>query len=79
MIIWPPNSPDLNPMENLWTIVKRKVYPDGKQYIFSKRCIVGSHKTSSRLYPRSLIGKRTESVNERLFGIIRLNGSDVGK
>jgi hypothetical protein len=29
---WPSRSPDLNPMENLWGIVSRDVYKNGKQY-----------------------------------------------
>ena len=31
-MIWPPNTPDLTPMENMWSIVKRHVYANGKQY-----------------------------------------------
>lgn len=23
---WPPHSPDLNPIENLWTLLKQKIY-----------------------------------------------------
>ena len=28
----PPSSPDLNPTENLWSIVNMKLYEGGKQY-----------------------------------------------
>ena len=28
---WPPASPDLNPEENLWAIVKYRIYNGGRQ------------------------------------------------
>ena len=29
---WPPYSPDLSPIENLWGIISQKVYHGGKAY-----------------------------------------------
>ena len=29
---WPPSSPDLNPIENLWSVMKMKLYESSKLY-----------------------------------------------
>lgn len=29
---WPARSPDLNPVENIWGIIVRRIYANGKQY-----------------------------------------------
>ena len=77
-MIWPPNSPDLNPIEIVWSIVERRVYADGKQYS-SNDALWEAIKQAADSITISLIRKLTESVHERLFDIIRLNGSHVEK
>ena len=32
LMTWPSSSPDLNPIENFWSLLKRKLYTGGKQY-----------------------------------------------
>lgn len=32
LLWWPARSPDLNPVENIWGILVRRIYADGKQY-----------------------------------------------
>ena len=29
---WPSKSPDLNPIEHYWAVLKRKIYADGRQF-----------------------------------------------
>ena len=33
IMTWPPSSPDLNPIENLWALLKWEIYGERKQYI----------------------------------------------
>jgi len=32
IMIWPPSSPDLNPIENLRALLKQEIYSEGKPY-----------------------------------------------
>jgi transposase len=29
VMVWPPHSPDLNPIENLWSLLKAEIYSFG--------------------------------------------------
>ena len=32
LIVWPPCSPDLNPIDNFWALLKMKIYAHGRQF-----------------------------------------------
>jgi hypothetical protein len=78
LMVWPPNSPDLNPIENLWSIIKRHVYGNGRQYS-SKDDLWMVIKESAATIPKSTIEKLTDSVNDRLFEDIKRHGAHVNK
>jgi transposase len=78
LMVWPPNSPDLNPIENMWSIVKRIVYADGRQYS-SKDDLWKAIKRSTASIPKSTIKNLTDSVNDRLFEVIKRHGAHVNK
>lgn len=66
---WPACSPDLNPIENLWGWLVRKVYYGGVQYDS-----VGSLKNAVRVawteIPKSLLEKLVQSMKDRLIDVI---------
>ena len=63
LMTWPLNSPDLNPTENLWSVIKRRVYANERQYT-SKEALWQALKQNAGSIPRWLIGELTDSVNE---------------
>ena len=38
LMIWPPNSPDLNPIESMWSIVERHVYANESSIHLKMSC-----------------------------------------
>ncbi|CAB4001633.1 Hypothetical predicted protein [Paramuricea clavata] len=78
LMVWPPNSPDLNPIEDLWSIIKHHVYANGKHYS-SKDDLWMAIKESAATIPKSTIKKVTGSVNDRLFEDIKRHRAHVNK
>ncbi|CAB3991922.1 Hypothetical predicted protein [Paramuricea clavata] len=70
LMVWPPNSPDLIPIE----IIKRHIYVNDKQYL-SKHDLWMAIKELAATIPKSTIEKLTDSVNDRLFEVIERQGA----
>ena len=77
LMVWPPNLLDINPIENLWAIIKKRVYADGKQFSTLPE-LWKAIKLESAAIPHSLVKKLTDSVNDRLFDVIRSRGGGGG-
>ena len=66
---WPACSPNLNPIENLWSILKREVYAGGKQYS-SKEDLWNAIKTTAKGISSDTIKKLTSSMDRRLLSVV---------
>ena len=73
---WPPNSPDVNPIENLWAIIKRRVYSNGRQFTKLNELWNAIKDVSGSITPTE-ISNLTNSVDQRLVTILRKNGGHV--
>lgn len=78
LMTWPPCSPDLNPIEHLWSILKRGVYEGGEQFT-SKDALWSKIVAVARAITPSQIKQLTSSVDKRLFKVISNNGGYVDK
>jgi hypothetical protein len=80
LIDWPPNSPDLSPIENIWNILKRKIrrlYPHLKGLKDNradraefKRCV----DLAWQAIPQDQIRDLMKSIPDRLRACIRARG-----
>ena len=76
LMVWPACSPDLNPIENFWSLLKRKVYEDGKQYS-SKNFLWDAIQSCAAAIEKDTIKTLTDSMNNRLFKVIGAKGGYV--
>lgn len=73
LMIWPPNSPDLNPIEMLWSLIKRKVYENGKQYS-SLNVLWEAVCKACREIPEEQLKNLVHGVDKRLVKVITSKG-----
>ena len=73
---WPLASPDLNPIENLWAIVKKRISDGGMQYN-SKSEVWDAIQQSCKGVSAIKIEAPTNSMNKRLILVIQQKGGYI--
>ena len=76
ILTWPPNSPDLNPIENLWGIMTRRVYRTKKVYSSVQELWIAINKCWNSL-ETELCENLIDGLDERLENIIAKRGGRV--
>jgi transposase len=80
VIKWPPYSPDLNPIENLWAIMKKEIYrlypwlehaPDTEETL---RALIEAAKEAWHAIPQQILRNLSDSMPRRVKDIIKAEG-----
>lgn len=72
----PANSPDLNPIEHYWSILKAAIYRDGKQYTSKTELWEAIQTAAGRVKPE-VVENLTKSVDNRLIKVLQTKGGRV--
>ena len=72
---WPGNSPDLNPIENLWTIIKKKVSQKNPTSLEELKTVIKSVWRSD--IDRNLCKNLSDSMPSRIENIIKSKGYHI--
>ncbi|GBM78652.1 Transposable element Tc3 transposase [Araneus ventricosus] len=73
---WPPMSPALNPIENVWGIMSRKVYENGRQFYSVNALKTAIESAWYNLEPEILQILIT-SMEKRIYDVILKNGKTL--
>lgn len=73
---WPSRSPDLNPIENLWGILARKVYANGKQYD-NVNSLKDAIRTEWSAISMEVLENLVKSMKTRIFDVIKCKGGNI--
>jgi transposase len=75
-IEWPAHSPDLNPMENLWSILTRAVFTGGRQFKNKNELKEEILKKWSLIQPKTLTNL-VNSIYDRIIAVKRQKGANT--
>lgn len=73
---WPPQSPDLNPIENYWSVFKSLLYKNGRQFN-NKDDLWNGILSSFNEIDRSLSSTLVKSVDNRIAQLFHKNGKHI--
>ena len=73
---WPPQSPDLSPIKDIWGIVSEKVYKHGKTYK-TKDDLWEAIVAAWDSIPRSTFQNLYKSMNQRLIKVLECGGRRI--
>ena len=75
-MVWAPSSPDLNPIENFWSALKRRVYVNGRQYS-SKAALWAVVQVAAKSFTPEELAKFTSGMDGRLISVISNKGGYI--
>ncbi|KAG2782923.1 hypothetical protein PC116_g13362 [Phytophthora cactorum] len=70
---WPSKSPDLNPIENLWSIMSRRVYSNGKKFDKVSELKAALYEAWDSI-PLAWLQSLVESMPRRCLEVVAENG-----
>lgn len=73
---WPACSPDLNPIENIWGILVRRVYADNRQFSHVEELKTAILNEWNNL-EAPLLKTLADSMKKRLFEVAKVRGSSI--
>ena len=73
---WPSNSPDLNPIENLWGWMAREVYKNGRQFNSLNELKNEVEDCWERIHD-SVLQDLAMSLPNRIFELVKANGGST--
>ena len=73
LLPWPAHSPDLNPIENVWGFMVRKIYANNARF-HDVRELKESVIDAWHHVDRKLVENLYSSMDNRIFQLIRRNG-----
>lgn len=76
LLTWPALSPDLNPIENLWGWLVRKVYAHGRQFKSVSELKLAITETWSQI-PIELMQSLVFSLKTRMINVIAAKGGPI--
>ena len=76
LMSWPPCSPDLNPIENYWALLKREIYSQGRQFSSLNSVWDAVVEASAKIEPET-VGNLTNSMDKRLVKVLQKKGGYI--